>query len=84
MPEGKDSVPGLGAKPLLRGTKPPKHSLTSRHSAQGFNPGNHPIKRIALKGREMITLVEACSYRVRFGALSGRGAVLAGFPLPRR
>jgi hypothetical protein len=24
-------------------------------SAQGFNPGNHPLKRFALKGREMIT-----------------------------
>jgi hypothetical protein len=25
-------------------------------------------------------MVEACSYRVRAGALSGRGAVWAGFP----
>jgi hypothetical protein len=25
-------------------------------SAQGFNPGNHPIKRFALKGREMVKL----------------------------
>jgi hypothetical protein len=39
--------------------------------AQGFNPGNHPIKRIALKGREMIASLP-CSV--------GRGAGWVGFP----
>jgi hypothetical protein len=48
-------------------------------SAQGFNPGNHPIKRIALKGREMI----AWSRRVLtvFGLAPFQGAVRFG-PVP--
>jgi hypothetical protein len=49
-------------------------------SAQGFNPGNHPIKRFALKGREIIRWWERVVSVYGLGHLSGRMVVLWRFP----
>jgi hypothetical protein len=46
-------------------------------SAQGFNPESSPQANRPERARDDC-MVEACSYRVRSCALSGRGAVWAG------
>jgi hypothetical protein len=46
-----------------------------KDSAQGFNPGNHPNKWFALKGREMRTRLTCVVATFESGAPSGRAAV---------
>src|ERR1700733_14969003 len=52
--------------------------------ATGLSPGFQPWESSHQANRPERArddcMVEACSYRVRTGALSGRGAVWAGFP----
>jgi hypothetical protein len=47
-------------------------------SAQGFNPGKHPKKRFALRGREITWADASDCYRKGRGYLLGRDTI---FPL---